>query len=295
MMVDPVSLRLFLAAVETGSLTKAAARECTVPSAVSKRMSDLEAQFGVVLFDRDLKGVRPTPAGEALAVHARAVLQDMDRLHQDMAGFATGVRGHVRLLASVAALTGDLPADIQSFRASHPQIGFTLLEATTLSAFEQVLEGQGDLAVGSDFGVPPGLQSFPYGSCPLAAITPQRHRLADHDALSARQLADFEQIELIRDNGINRILDAAARDAGIARRVSARVGSHETICMLVERGLGVGIVPMYLKGRQLPGAGPRFHPLTGPFASPRLCIVAREADTLSSAAQAFLDHLQSRR
>lgn len=118
--IDPVSLRLFVAAVESKSLTRAAKRECIVPSAVSKRISEMEAMFGVPLLERGPKGVRPTPAGQALVVHARTVLQDMGRMHRDMAGYATGVRGHIRLAASVAALSGDLPLDIQSFRARWP-------------------------------------------------------------------------------------------------------------------------------------------------------------------------------
>ncbi|MDH0090202.1 LysR family transcriptional regulator [Achromobacter mucicolens] len=90
--IDPVSLRLFLAALEEGSLARAAARENIVPSAVSKRMSEMEDAFGVPLLERGVKGVQPTPAGDALAAHARRVLEDMDRMHRDMAGFATGGR-----------------------------------------------------------------------------------------------------------------------------------------------------------------------------------------------------------
>ncbi|MCC3261811.1 hypothetical protein LLE87_26920, partial [Paenibacillus polymyxa] len=41
----------------------------------------------------------------------------------------------------------------------------------------------------------------------------------------------------------------AAREAGMTRRISARVSSHETICLLVARGMGVAVVPHYLKAR----------------------------------------------
>ena len=90
--IDPVSLRLFLAALEEGSLARAAARENIVPSAVSKRMIEMEEAFGVPLLARGVKGVQATPAGQGLAGHARLLLQQMDRMHREMAGFATGVR-----------------------------------------------------------------------------------------------------------------------------------------------------------------------------------------------------------
>ena len=84
--IDPVSIRLFLATLEEGSIARAAAREAIVPSAVSKRISEMEAELKVPLLDRSVKGVHPTPAGLALAHHARNLLQGMDRMQREMAG-----------------------------------------------------------------------------------------------------------------------------------------------------------------------------------------------------------------
>ncbi|MFD4841354.1 LysR family transcriptional regulator [Achromobacter sp. NPDC058515] len=287
--IDPVSLRLFLAALEEGSLARAAARENIVPSAVSKRMSEMEEAFGVLLLARGVKGVQPTPAGSALAAHVRRVLQDMDRMHRDMAGFATGVRGRIRLAVSVAALSGELPAQIQSFRRSYPQIDISLEEDTTQAAFRAVLEGQADVAAGSDFGHD-GLQVFPCGHCELAAVVPGQHLLADRETLDYAQLLPFEQIELNRDNGISSVFEQAARDAGMTRRISARVSSHETICMLVARGMGVAVVPHYLKPRHA-HLDIRFIPLAGPWSSTPICIAVRDPEALSPAARALLAHL----
>jgi DNA-binding transcriptional LysR family regulator len=287
--IDPVSLRLFLAALEEGSLARAAARENIVPSAVSKRMSEMEEAFGVPLLERGVKGVQPTPAGDALAAHVRRVLQDMDRMHRDMAGFATGVRGHIRLAVSVAALSGELPAQIQSFRRAHPQIDISLEEDTTQAAFRAVLDGQADVAAGSDFGHD-GLQVFPCGHCELAAVVPGQHLLADRETLDYAQLLPFEQIELNRDNGISSVFEQAARDASMTRRISARVSSHETICMLVARGMGVAVVPHYLKPRHA-HLDIRFIPLAGPWSSTPICIAVRDPEALSPAARALLAHL----
>lgn len=288
--IDPVSLRLFLSALEEGSLARAAARENIVPSAVSKRMSEMEDAFGVPLLERGVKGVQPTPAGNALATHARRLLQDMDRMHSEMAGFATGVRGHIRLAVSVAALSGELPAQIQSFRRAYPQIDISLEEDTTQAAFRSVLEGHADVAAGSDFGHD-GLQVFACGHCELAAVVPGQHLLADRETLDYAQLLPFEQIELNRDNGISSVFEQAAKEAGVMRRISARVSSHETICMLVARGMGVAVVPQYLKAR-LPHLDIRFVPLTGPWSSTPICIAVRDPEALSPAARALLAHLK---
>ncbi len=287
--IDPVSLRLFLAALEEGSLARAAARENIVPSAVSKRMSEMEDAFGVPLLERGVKGVQPTPAGNALATHVRMVLQSMDRMRREMAGFATGVRGSIRLAVSVAALSGELPAQIQSFRRAYPQIDISLEEGTTQEVFRAVLDGQADVAVGSDFGHD-GLQVFTCGRCDLAAVVPGQHLLADRDTLDYAQLLPFEQIELNRDNGISAVFQQAAQDAGVARRISARVSSHETICMLVARGMGVAVVPMYLKARHA-NLDIRFIPLSGAWSSTSLCIAVLGLEALPPAARVLLAHL----
>jgi DNA-binding transcriptional LysR family regulator len=286
---DLVSLRLFLTALEEGSLARAAARENIVPSAVSKRMSELETALGVALLERDATGVRATVAGAAFATHARILMQGIVRLREEMAGFVSGVRGQVRLAVSVAALSGELPAHIQSFRRTHPQIHLSIVEDTTKEAFRAVLEGAADIAIGSDFGHD-GLQVFPWEHCALAAVVPTQHLLADADTLDYAQLLPFEQIELNRENGISQVLAQAARDAGATRRISARVSSHETICMLVARGLGVAVVPAYLQARHA-HLSIRFIPLAGPWASTPVTIAIKDLVLLAPAAVMFLQHL----
>lgn len=287
--IDLITLRLFLTALDEGSLARAAARENIVPSAVSKRMSELEEILGVPLLERGVKGVQATVAGAALVTHARVLLQGVSRMREEMAGFATGVRGQVRLVVSVAALSGELPAYIQSFRRMHPQIALSILEATTQEAFRAVLGGAADIAVGSDFGHE-GLCVFPWEHCVLAAVVPGRHLLADADTLDYAQLLPFEHIELNRDNGISGVLEQVARGAGVTRRISARVSAHETVCLLVARGLGVAVVPLYLQARHS-HLDIRFIPLSGPWSSTPISIAVKDAESSSPAARALLTHL----
>ena len=275
-------------------MARAAARENIVPSAISKRMTELEETFGVPLLERGVTGVQPTPAGRALVFHARMVLHNIDRMHEDMAGFIQGARGHIRLSASVAALSGDLPADIQSFQRAHPRIDITLEEGTTRAVFRSVIDGTSDVGIGSDFGGNEGLHLFPYGECELAAIVPVGHPLADRATLTYADLLAYEQIELNRDNGISSIFEHAAHEARQTRRVTARVGSHETVCTLVARGMGVGVVPRYLNTKIARSLTLRFIPLAGSWSRTRICVGVRDLQALPPAAQSFVAHLRSR-
>jgi DNA-binding transcriptional LysR family regulator len=102
--LDPVTLRLFVAACEERNIARAAAREALVPSAVSKRIAAVEAAIGSPLLVRGRRGIEPTPAGEVLLRQAREVLSALARTEAELTEFAAGLQGSVRVLASVSAL-----------------------------------------------------------------------------------------------------------------------------------------------------------------------------------------------
>ena len=113
--LDPVSLKHFVAVCEEGNIARAAARESLVASALSKRVSALEAEVGVPLLTRRRRGVEPTAAGQALLVRAREVLAGrpslrfVDTLDQPSINVSPGGQMD-QLLRRQAALAGRLPA-----------------------------------------------------------------------------------------------------------------------------------------------------------------------------------------
>ncbi len=99
--LDPVSLKHFVAVCEEGNIARAAARESLVASALSKRVSALEAEVGVPLLTRRRRGVEPTAAGQALLVRAREVLAGLDQMRVELSAYGQGVQGSVRVLPPV--------------------------------------------------------------------------------------------------------------------------------------------------------------------------------------------------
>ena len=110
--IDQISLRLFIAVCEEGTIARAAEREFIAPSAVSKRLADLETLVETALLSRSQRGVRPTAAGEALLKHARLIMLDHERLQAELSEYAAGGRGHVRVLANVSSMVEFLPEAI---------------------------------------------------------------------------------------------------------------------------------------------------------------------------------------
>ena len=113
--IDLKTLRLLVAVCDHRNMARAAEQEHIEPSAISKRIAQLEADLGTPLLLRSRRGVEPTPAGLALLEHARTVLFTMDRIASDVAAFNSGVKGRVRLVATVSAIAESLLDDIASF------------------------------------------------------------------------------------------------------------------------------------------------------------------------------------
>jgi DNA-binding transcriptional LysR family regulator len=179
------------------------------------------------------------------------------------------------------------------FRAERPQIEIDVEERTTPAIYRSVREGLADVGVASEFASHEGLQVFPYRRYALAAVLPSGHALADAPQLAYAQLLGDTLVELGRDSGIAQVFDDAARQARTSRTVRARVSSFETICTLVMQGLGVGVVPLYLKRGVERPLDVRFVPLSDSWAQPRSFIAVRDFDALPVAAQAFVTHLRA--
>ena len=100
---DLTTLRMFLAVYRQGNMTKAAEREHIAPSAISKRIQDLELAIGAPLFYRHARGMTATPAGEALARHTAELFDDVNRMAAELSVFSAGEEGQARIHAHQSA------------------------------------------------------------------------------------------------------------------------------------------------------------------------------------------------
>src|SRR6478735_5728250 len=178
--IDLTSLQLFVAVCELGSIGRAAEREFIAASAVSKRLSDLEATLQTPLLYRHTRGVNLTPAGESLLHHARSVLFSLEKMQAELSEYADGVRGHVRIHASISAVVQFLPEDLGRFIQAHPEVKIDLEEHLSTEVVRAVQEGAADLGVCNTGVLAEGheLQVRPYRQDQLVLIVPSRHALA---------------------------------------------------------------------------------------------------------------------
>ena len=289
--VDLTSLQLFVSVCELGSIGRAAEREFIAASAVSKRMSDLEAVFRTPLLERHARGVTLTAAGESLLHHARALIYGLDKMQAELGEYAEGVRGHVRVHASISAIVQFLPEDLGSFARTHEHIKIDLEEHLSNEVARAVQEGAADLGICYLALEHQGLQTRPYRQDQLVLITPQQHPLAQQESIDYADALPYDQVGLHSNSSINRAMRQAALRAGQSIRLRIRVTGLDAMCRMIDNGLGVGIMPRRAF-ELLHGAGQlACIPLRDPWAQRQLQLVARDFSTLPQPARLLVEHL----
>lgn len=239
---DYLSLRLFVAVCEEASITRAAERESLVPSAVSKRISELEDATGVALLVRGNRGVQPTQAGIAFLHHARQILLSTSKLQGEMADYARGTRGHVRISANLSSIAQFLPRDIASFLALHPDIRVDLEEKVSTDVVNAVREGQCDIGVCLSIVNAEGLERQPYEADRLVVLAHPGHPVAGLASTSFLDTLDYEFISTQANAATTTFLSSLAARHGHTLRYRMHVSTLEALCHIVAENLGIAIV-----------------------------------------------------
>lgn len=294
--IDLTSLQLFVAVCELGSIGRAAEREFIAASAVSKRLSDLEAALETSLLYRHTRGVDLTPAGQTLLHHARTVLFGLDTMRAELSEYADGVRGHVRMHANISAIVQFLPEDLGVFVREHPQVKIDLQEHLSSEVARAVHEGAADIGVCNTQGLALGasLAQRPYRSDELVLVAPRGHPLAGERQLSFEDTLDFDHVGLHSNSSIYVAMREAAAAASRTIRLRIQVTGLDAMCRMIHNGLGVGIMPRRAFDLMQGVGDLTCVRLRDDWAVREINLVARDFDALPLTARMLVDHLQAR-
>ena len=293
--IDLTSLQLFVAVCELGSIGRAAEREYIAASAISKRLSDLEAALQTPLLYRHTRGVDLTPAGESLLHHARSVLFSLEKMQAELSEYSTGVRGHVRIHANISAIVQFLPEDLGAFSRAHPQVKIDLEEHLSTEVLRAVQEGAADLGICNvAAGAGQQLQTLPYRHDELVLIVPRGHALAARESVPFEETLEFDHVGLHANSSIHLAMRDAAAAAGRAIRLRIHVTGLDAMCRMIHNGLGVGVMPRRAFSLMHGVGDLACVQLTDAWATRDIRLVARDFSTLPVTARLLVEHLRAR-
>jgi DNA-binding transcriptional LysR family regulator len=287
---DLTTLKLFVSAIDQGSIARAAKGEHIVASAASKRIADLEATLGVALLARQHGGVVPTAAGEALARHAREVIKTLDRIPGALSTLAADDQPDLRILANQTAVVV-VVTELASYIARRRAVKIRLEESQSLPIIESVAQGSADIGIIGHFQPTDRLHVVPYHSIPLMLAMPASHPLAARGAISFAEALEFDLITLVQGTAIRGWVLAAAARMARKPKFTMQVQSYEAMRAMVRAGLGIAVMPA---PNILPYEGllqVRALPLTDDWARMQLYLVCARGTASMPAIEELFAHL----
>lgn len=189
-------LRLLVTIDTYRNLTQVAdVTHVTVP-AVSKALAELERGLGLPLFSRTVQGLMPTPYGECLIRHARAMLTILQQARDDLKALSSGTEGKVHIGMLPASASVLLPQALSLLKQRSPGTNAMVVEGTTATLLPELWQGRLDLVVGR---LPPpdalgGFEEKELLDEPVMLMTGSHHPLARKKTLKWEDLRPFPWI-----------------------------------------------------------------------------------------------------
>jgi len=287
---DLASLALFVRIAETGSITRAAAQGHIALAAASRRIAQLEDQFGVQLLYRTAKGVELTPAGTVMLSHARRMLDSVGEMRAEISDYAKGSKGVVRIQANASALAQYLPDDLASFAAKHPDVRISLVEERSGAIADAVRDGSADVGIVMEGANPEGLKLHDYRTDVLCAVVPKKHPVRER-RLAFAKLLDYDFVGLESNTVISQVLLEQAHLADKPLRLRVQVKSFDVVARMTQAGLGIAVLPVDAARSFAGPMGLRLIGLTDAWATRRMFVAVRQDGALPAPARQLVEHL----
>ncbi|MBC2877245.1 MULTISPECIES: LysR family transcriptional regulator [Streptomyces] len=272
-------LHAFVVLAEELHFGHAAARLGIAQPPLSQQIRRLEDKVGHALFTRAPGRVTLTPAGSELLPAARRALTDLVDGLAAARAVGSGRAGRLRIgFAASLALTV-LPGLLRTFRHRFPDVHLDIHEMTTAPQIAALRDESIDIGLLRE---PPadetGLGFRTVLSEAFVAVLPSSHPLARQRVLDLGLLADSPFVLLPRavGPGLHDQIVGLCTAAGFTPRVVQRAVEWQTVCALVETGLGVSLAPASIRRIRLKGVA--FRGIEPGTARTRVAVAWREDD-----------------
>ena len=284
-------LRYLVALADTGHFGQAAERCFVSQPTLSGQIKKLEDELGVAVFERTNRSVEITPVGEAILIHARQIMEQVDAIEQLARAAQDPLAGALRVGAIPTLSPYLIPLILLPLKRQHPQMKLILSEELTDTLLERLRDHEIDAALLATAVDEPDLGSMPLFDEPFWIAFPRKHAFYNKDKITRKDL-EGENLLLLAEGHC--LADQAMEVCHLTERnqqgelADLRAASLETLIQLVAAGYGTTLVPaLALRGSWTTGSGVVAQPLSLPHASRRVSLVYRNSFPRLAALEAF--------
>ena len=250
--IQLVQVEGFLEVARRGSVSRAAEALFITQPTLTARLHGLEKELGTPLFLRTPHGMRLTDAGRAWIPFAeralRALVDGRDALEQVM----TASAGHLMIAAAPAVSTYVLPELLERFVARHPRVEVSVRTGHSEDVVDLVVRDEVQLGLGRTIRHP-DLELRPFHTEELVLVCAPDHPFTKRKDVAMAEVAVQKLIMFDRTSSYYEITQGAFLSAGVKLRGLMELDSIEAAKKMVERGLGVALLPGTAVAREVEG------------------------------------------
>ncbi|MFP8968311.1 LysR family transcriptional regulator [Pokkaliibacter sp. CJK22405] len=284
---DTQVLHAFIAVAESRSFSQAAERLFLTQPAISKRIAGLEEQLGKRLFDRVGRQIQLTEAGKLLLARSYLLFDMMEDTRRALDNLDGEIAGTLTFATSHHIGLHRLPPVLETFAHQYPNVRLDIRFGESEKAYEGVLKGEFELAIITLAPDPdPRLESISIWDDELRFVCSQHHPLAQAEALTLQQLAEYEAILPDQRTFTRQRLEELLKEHELRLKLGMTTNNLDTIRMLVQIGQGWSLLPSKLS------EGLCLLPLLDKPIDRPLGYIRHRERTLSNAAEAFMQTLR---
>lgn len=284
-------LKYFVAVAEELHFGRAAKRLHIAQPPLSRQIMDLEEELGIKLFDRSRRGVQLTDAGGYFLKEVQQVLAHVQRAAETAGRIYRGQAGRLTVGFVGSVIHTFLPAGLRLFRERFPDVELGLQELNTAEQIKSLHARRIDVGFLYVGARDPQLAYQQLTQAPLIVALPTKHPLSGRASLHIRELAQEPFIANTRSSEpvVRDAFISICHSAGFSPKITQEAGQVQTVLGLVASGLGVCLLPDFIKNIRRPGV--HYVPLSG---SPtvKLAIVWR-SDNSSAVVKSFVKAIES--
>ncbi|MEU1020603.1 LysR substrate-binding domain-containing protein [Streptomyces sp. NPDC005904] len=238
--MDLLSLRCFQAVARHQHISRAAQELRVAQPSVSRTISRLESELGVLLFDRQGRRIRLNEHGAAFLRRVDRAMAELDDARREMADAAGAGPGRVAIAAETLMQLAEVLA---AFRAHSPGVKVRLLQASAQSMRRHLAAAEVDFALASQPLAGPGLDAVTLLREEVFLAVPYGHRLADREHVTVSELAEEEFVSTRAGHWQRVLLEALFAREGLQPRVICEGDEAAATPRLIGTGLGIGLMP----------------------------------------------------
>lgn len=241
--MDISQLKTLIHVAELGSLIKAADRLGIAQPALSRQIRLLEKELGVLLFQRDGRGMILTEYGRSVLKHATNIMDEMGAIRAISANDSGRLKGLVMVGAPPTVTAIATVPLVEQIIGAHPELSIRLASAYTGHLIDWLLRGELDLAVAYNPQPLRTLRVDPILVEDLVYVQAGR-RLEQGSTIRFADLAAEKLILPSPPHGLRSIVDDCAKKAGVKLQATLEADSFQVMIDLVERGFGGTVLPI---------------------------------------------------